>query len=205
MKYLDSAKSAIQEGEPERAITLLREYLGNIKLESNKIVEDLILLGSRYSVLKNSKQRDLITFEMEIQELNKINLSLLEVIEELELKSPESSLMNFLDSKLLMNMPKNAISDTLYYGFLITGIGVGFSFLATFFTVFYNYIHEKQSSVIQLLFIGSLGVLASCFLMGAYEGLNRRNGMLVNWKIIAPHLIVATLMLIAAAVLTLTT
>jgi hypothetical protein len=198
MKYLDSAKTAIQEGEPERAIALLREYLNNIKTESNKVMEDLILLGSRCNLLKSSKTRNLIPFETEFQELSKINLSLLGVIEELERQNPDAK-----ESTLLMNLPKNAINDKIYYGFLISGTGLGISFLWAFFNIFYIYLREKQSSLVELLFIGSLGVLASCFLMGAYDGLNRRGGMLVNWNIVAPHLVIAILMLITSAVLTL--
>ncbi len=201
MKYLESAKSAIQEGEPENAIILLREYLTKVKRESNKTVEDLILIGSRCSTLKTSRTREIIPYDVEVQELNKINMSLIEIISELETKHEEGK--GIFGKPILMNMPRAAVSDVMYYAFTAFGLVVGLCFLYAFFTSFYQYISQDISSIKKLLFIGSMGILASCFLMGAYESMNRRKGMLVNWKIVGPHIIIAVVMILSAAILSL--
>jgi Effector-associated domain 11 len=200
MQYTNAAKIAIENGEPERAIALLREYLEKIQNEQlKKFSEDLILLGSRYNLLKTDKIRETITYDIAHQELNKINHALIEVITEIEDISEGKGLFK---NTLLMNMPRNAISDSVYYGFLLVGIIGGAIFLGAFFYTFYSCILEKDSSLPRLLVIGSLGFLSTAFLFGAYEGINRREGLLVNWKVVAPPITAAIVMILAAALMT---
>lgn len=201
MQYINAAKNAIQNGEPERAIMLLREYLESVQTDQiKKIMEDLILIGSRFSLLKNDKIRELVSFEMANQELNKINASLLQVICDLEEQVDDKAIFQ---KSLLMNMPRNAVSDYVYYGFLLFGMIAGSGFLAAFCYTFYHYLKDGQTNFPVLLFIGSLGFCTTAFLFGAYEGINRREGMLVNWKITGPQVALAIGLMLAAAVLSL--
>ena len=201
MSYLNYAKNSIRKGNSKLAIELVGKFIDENDFgEKVDFSDRLIAISSRLSHYQKNQDLGVTNYEEGITELNKINRTILELITGLgELGQFKKDLS--LKKSSLTNIPRIALSDNLYYGFLITGVLAGFSFGITFFILYYNAITTKDNSLEEFLYIGSIGIYGSSFLSGAYDGLNRSEGNLVNWKIMAPQIILASLMLLGAGLL----
>ena len=199
MDYLKLATESIQNGKSERALILVQEFLNKNEMDNtSESSKDLMLLSSRLTILNRNINRNVIDFEESVEELNKINIAILDIIETL---SKGHNFENKTNRYPSLNIPKIIIDDSLYFTFIgiCSCLGIGFSIAFVYF--FNEFTKSESDSISRALFIGSLGVQASGLFSIAFQAFNRNQGLLVNWKVLGPHLIIVVVMLIGAAIL----
>lgn len=199
--YLHHATESVRAGNAKTAVELVGKFIDDADLqEKQEYSNSLITIASRLSHYHKKNTLGLISYEDEVIEANKINQSLISLIGQLKEVIEVDQKLKKSSNSLFTDLPRAIISDTLYNGFLIVGLTIGSAFTIAFLILYHNIINGTNSTLEEFLYVGSFGFYGSACLSGAFDGLNRTEGLLVNWKLIAPQLVVGTLMLIAAGV-----
>ncbi|MEL7121104.1 MAG: hypothetical protein AAFO07_16755 [Bacteroidota bacterium] len=200
--FTDLAREAIVLGELKRAMNLMIKNIQNLDNKKYRgIYNDITILSSTLNKTKKDQLLGVIQSEDAAQEHNRITRSLIELISRFESELDDESI-NYQQMQVNTgNIPRNAISENYYLGFLIVGFVLGIVCVSFFMYVYYLFLTKSSKSLEEILFLGALGTMGSMFLFGAFDGLNRSKKTLVDWKIILPHLFFILAFLIVAGVI----
>jgi len=202
--FTDLAREAIVMGETTRAISLMLENIEKSKEKEFKgVYDDICILSNSLNQTKRNKRLGIIQNEEANIEFNRINNSLIELISNFESKLDLNGIQYSQNNISISSIPRNGVPDKLYYGFVILGFSCGIICITFFMIMYYNYLTNPSNKIEELLFLGTLGFLSSTCLSGALDGLNRRKGDLINWKIILPQIIIAVMFSIIAGIFSL--
>lgn len=201
----DLARDAIIQGETSRCISLMLRTIKQLdSSQSKELYNDLCVFSSNFSQIKRDRQLGTISSEIFAKESNRINQALLEAINEIEIQiQAGSGTLKIIDSDDSFGIPRNAVPDKFYFGFLIFGMSMGLGLSVVFMNMFYGYLLQDTDNYKQLLFIAAVGIASAMFLSGALDGFNRSKSRLVDWRIVLPFLVAFVGCLVAAGVLTL--
>lgn len=197
LKVLDQAELAIQRGESSRALNLLLE-----KTQELDIHNELLLLSSRFANLLLERRKGLILFKDFTEEMNTANMALIGIIDSLKEQQSDSSEAELGKQDLTdINMLRSSVPDAAYYGFVIVGLCAAFGLFAYFSYSYDLWYHTETPSLSELLYVSTFAWAGFAFLIGGIDGLNRRSGKMVDWRIIGPFLGLAVLSTIAASLM----
>jgi len=166
----------------------------------SEIYDNICLLSNSLNQIKKNKRLGMIKSEEANIEFARINYALIGLISKLEAKLDLDAIRHNQNSMTILTIPRNGVPNKLYYSFVIVGISCGIICAITFMIMFHNYLTKSTGRIEELLFLGTLGTSASMFFSGALDGLNRRRGNLIDWKIVLPHMIVAVLFSVLAGI-----
>lgn len=199
--FTQLAREAIIMGETKRAISLMLENIQKIdEKKYNEIYDNVCLLSNSLNQVKKNKRLGLVKSEEANIESARINNALINIISNFEAKLDLNTVRHNQNSMTILRIPRNGVPNKLYYSFVIVGISCGIICAISFMIMFYNYLTKSSGRIEELLFLGTLGTSASMFFSGALDGLNRRRGNLIDWRIILPHMIVSILFSVLAGI-----
>ncbi|MEM6628578.1 MAG: hypothetical protein AAF694_02855 [Bacteroidota bacterium] len=199
---INLAREAIIMGESSRALALLLEFLQETDSEDSKgFYNELCVFSNAFQGLQKDKRLGAISNEVFTEERNKINSGILESISKIEELMGAKVQQRKIDPSYSFAFPRKGISDKLYNSFLIAGFGAGAFASIAFYVLLYAFVTGTVYSISHLMYIGSIGVFASMFFWGAFDGLNRSKTQLVDIRIVLPHMIIAILLILGSALL----
>lgn len=192
ISVIDLAKKSIWKGETTKAFSLLFESMDSINgEETEKLKAQLYLYSSNFTKLENSQRQNIISNSDYLIETNKVTSSLLKTISDIESHlDKKGATPKRINRNNSFDIPRDLVSDTLYHGFLITGLTLGSLSGLIFMWMYHRFLMNDKQTWEELFFIAAIGVLASMFLTGAFDGLNRQKEKLVDWWLVIPHWII---------------